>query len=244
MLWEIEIHSAAGQIDREAQRVLAESLNLGTSSITALRTARSFLIDTPASEDDVRKTAVGLLVDSLVEESSVRSMTGEAETDHPADQQLLNVLFKAGVTDLVARSTKQALQDQGLAVAEVATCRKYWFNEEATEEDITRLASRVLANDAIEQVLRGPLQLESLAVGSDYTFELQTVAITGMNDEELMHLSLLGQLYLSLTEMQTIQQAFSITRARPDGYRIGIRCSNLERTLFAQNARRSHSLSR
>src|SRR4029077_11363845 len=66
----------------------------------------------------------------------------------------------------------------------------------------------VLANDAIEHVVRGPLPLSSLAIGSDYHFKLVTIGIRGMSDTELARLSKEGQLYLSLTEMQTIQAHF------------------------------------
>jgi phosphoribosylformylglycinamidine synthase len=66
----------------------------------------------------------------------------------------------------------------------------------------------VLANDAIEHVITGPLQLSDLSVGSDYNFDLQTVAIRDMDDDALVRLSAEGQLYLSLTEMQTIRDYY------------------------------------
>ncbi len=53
------------------------------------------------------------------------------------------------------------------------------------------------------------MQLTDLHVGTDYEFELGTVAIRGMDsDEELMKLSADGQLYLQLAEMQTIRDYF------------------------------------
>ncbi|NOX54550.1 MAG: phosphoribosylformylglycinamidine synthase subunit PurL, partial [Planctomycetes bacterium] len=58
-------------------------------------------------------------------------------------------------------------------------------------------------------VVWGPLRLESLTVGSEYQFELVTVPIRQMSDEELMELSQTGQLYLSLVEMKTIQAYFA-----------------------------------
>jgi phosphoribosylformylglycinamidine synthase len=70
------------------------------------------------------------------------------------------------------------------------------------------VAKKVLANDAIEQILYGPLALDSIALGTDYDFELLTVAIRAMDDDALTTLSRDGQLYLNLTEMQTIKQHF------------------------------------
>ncbi|MCA9042663.1 MAG: phosphoribosylformylglycinamidine synthase, partial [Planctomycetaceae bacterium] len=93
-------------------------------------------------------------------------------------------------------------------VTGVATCRKYWINADADPQEVERLATRVLANESIEHVLSGPLQLNSLSLGREYRFELHHVPLRGMTDEQLAAYSKTGQLYLSLVEMQTIQQYF------------------------------------
>ena len=212
MLWEVEIHPATGEPDREGQRVLAECQILGTTSIREVQAARSFLIEGNVQEEQVRQAAEQILADIVAESYQLRPLA-DAE-GQPAgsngDQSpgLVNVLFKPGVTDNVATTTKSALQDLGLDVEAVATTRKYWMNDDAQSEELERAADRILANDAIEQVVWGPLKLTSLAVGSDYAFELRTVAIRAMSDEELLTQSKQGQLYLSLEEMQTIQQHF------------------------------------
>ena len=70
------------------------------------------------------------------------------------------------------------------------------------------LCSKVLANDSIEQVVIGPLDFRRLDVGQPYEFQLIRVPIRELDDAALEQLSRTGQLYLSLTEMQTIQQYF------------------------------------
>ena len=212
MLWEVEIHPIAGEVDREGQRVLTEAKAQGAASIRAIRAARSFLVEGDLDEATVKSRVVRLLADGVVESCRVRRLPADAgSAAHPSDTHslnLLNVLFKAGVTDNVAETASNALKSQGLAVTRVATCRKYWINADATATDLQRLSRRVLANDAIEQLLHGPLGLSTIAVGSEYNFKLTTVPIRTMNDDALAHLSKHGQLYLSLVEMQTIQQHF------------------------------------
>lgn len=207
MLWEVEIQPADNQVDREGSRVLAESKALGADSVQVVQTARSFLIEGDLDREVVERAATGLLADTVVETYSLHELAG-ADTNGSDNRHLLNVLFKPGVTDNVARSTRSALNDQGVAVDAVSTCRKYWFNPEATAADLERVAGKILSNDAIEQVAQGPLKMTSIALGSSYQFELQTVAIREMNDEQLVELSRTGQLYLNLTEMQTIKQHF------------------------------------
>ncbi len=66
----------------------------------------------------------------------------------------------------------------------------------------------MLANDAIEQVVVGPLPFDHLELGAPYQFKLLTVPIRALDDGALTRLAREGQLYLSLAEMQTIQAHF------------------------------------
>ncbi len=212
MLWEVEIHPIVGEVDREGQRVLTEARAQGAASIRTIRAARSFLVEGTLDEATVRSRVVRLLADGVVETCRVRALPADAASAaHPADSQGLkqiNVLYKPGVTDNVAETAASALKSQGLAVVRVATCRKYWINADAGVADLQKLSRRVLANDAIEQLIHGPLRLATIAVGSEYKFKLTTIPMREMDDAALTHLSKHGQLYLSLVEMQTIQQHF------------------------------------
>ncbi len=209
MLWEVEVRSVAGEDDREGARVLAECGALGIEGVSAIRSARSFLIEGSIIESDVERAARSLLADHVVESYSIHELSAGNGSDANGDAgALLNVLYNPGVTDNVAQSTRAALDDLGLAVDAVSTCRKYWIDGEPGSEDLGRLSSRILANDAIEHVVRGPLRMESIALGSAYEFELLTVPIRGMDDSQLKVLSSEGQLYLSLEEMRTIQRQF------------------------------------
>ncbi|MCH7990051.1 MAG: phosphoribosylformylglycinamidine synthase, partial [Planctomycetes bacterium] len=209
MLWEVEIQPTDNQIDREGARVLAESQALGANSIRSVRSARSFLIEGDLDRSIIEQVAANLLADSVVESVILHDLS-EPKTQQNGDDEchLLNVLFKPGVTDNVAGSTKSALLEMGVSVDAVSTCRKYRFNPDATQSDLERVAGKVLANDAIEQIVHGPLQLQSISVGSSYQFELKTVLLREMNDDALKALSNQGQLFLSLVEMQTIQKHF------------------------------------
>ncbi|MBC8113803.1 MAG: phosphoribosylformylglycinamidine synthase subunit PurS, partial [Candidatus Saccharimonas sp.] len=218
MLWEVEIRPAANEIDREAARVVNEAQALGASTVKQARSARAFLLQAASlSEADVNRAARTLLVDPVAEigqvtrvkrqepENTARSSSGSCLSTLDS-RLLLNVLFKPGVTDNVGMSTQKALVDLGFNVEAVATGRKYWFDAAASSADLDRVAKRILANDAIERVIVGPLHMDTIGAGSEYKFQLRTVAIRAMNDDALMHLSKHGQLYLSLAEMQTIQR--------------------------------------
>lgn len=205
MLWEVEIRPAAGEVDRDGLRVVGEAHALGVAGVKSVASARSFLLQGASlNNSDVVRAAQTLLVDPVAETFAAHPVS--AKTNTAVEGQLLNVLFKPGVTDNVALSTQKALADLGFVVDTVATCRKYWFETDISDGDLDRIAKRVLANDAIERVIAGPLHMDQIGAGSEYKFQLRTVPIRTMNDDALMHLSKHGQLYLSLAEMQTIKQ--------------------------------------
>jgi phosphoribosylformylglycinamidine synthase subunit PurSL len=210
MLWEVEIRPSADEIDREGLRIVQEAHDLQASTIRHVESARSFLLQGASlSAADLKRAALMLLVDPVAEHFEIREIsdhetTGSSSTRSAAT--LLNVLYKPGVTDNVATSTQKALSDLGFTVDTVATVRKYWFEAGVSTSDLERVTKRVLANDAVERVISGPMRMSKIGAGSDYKFQLRTVPIRTMDDNALKDLSKYGQLYLSLTEMQTIKQ--------------------------------------
>jgi phosphoribosylformylglycinamidine synthase subunit PurSL len=109
--------------------------------------------------------------------------------------------------DPVAQSAEQAIADFGLQVEAIRTLRKYWVSG-LDPVEVALFGSKILANDSIEQIILGPLELTELHVGSPYLFQLVTVPIRELDDDALWRLSREGQLYLTLVEMQTIQQYY------------------------------------
>ena len=209
MLWEVDIHPRAGQRDAAALQIVSEAADLGLSRPVTVSTARGYLLQGPLEADDVRRAARELFSDPIVEET-VTYPVGNPELSAVSPQRpiLVHVLRKPGVMDPVAQSAQAALGDIGIRVEAIRTLRKYWFGPLA-DDDLDRLCSKLLANDAIEQVVVGPLVLDRLALGSAYRFQRQTVSLESLDDEGLLRLSRERQLYLSLAEMQTIREHFA-----------------------------------
>jgi phosphoribosylformylglycinamidine synthase len=234
MLWEIDIHPAEGQPDRAADRIAVAARELGLADELHVATARGFLVQgQQLDRDDVERLANELLADLVVERAVIGGLSktrrqGDKETRRgeesssfslspglpvslsrfPSDEtQVVSVLLKPGVMDPVAQSALAAATELGISVQAVATLRKYWFAG-ASGDEIRAVGERLLANDAIEQVIVGPLRLERLEIGQPYRFELRTVPIRGLDDDALVRLSREGQLYLQPAEMQTIRQYF------------------------------------
>ncbi|MEM6689448.1 MAG: phosphoribosylformylglycinamidine synthase subunit PurS, partial [Planctomycetota bacterium] len=208
-LWQIDIYPAEGQINRQAERVSDEIQELGLGNDISIVFARSFLVEGSLEHDDAEKLATTLLADSVTEHPIV-AIAGSEDLNEPpgAETTAVHVLPKPGVMDPVATSTLMAAKDAGFAVDGVRTMRKYWVDESVDESSMQSICRRILANDAIEQAVVGPLELTTLEVGSDYQFDLVSVPIRTLDNDGLERLSKDGQLYLTLIEMQTIRNHF------------------------------------
>ena len=67
----------------------------------------------------------------------------------------------------------------------------------------------MLANEAVEHAVLGPLAIDHLGQGKPYRFQKIDVPIRGLPDVDLTRLSKEGQLALNVDEMRTIQAHFA-----------------------------------
>jgi len=208
MLWEVDIYPRPDQPNLAALRVKAEAADLGVDSSLGVTAGWGYLLQGDLDRSQVLRVAHELLADPIVEETVV-APAGDEALHRPRDGlcRLVHVLPKPGVMDPVAQSAMAAIADLGCPVEAVRTLKKYWLSP-LTDEKLQWLCAKVLADDAIEQAIVGPLGLTRLETGSPYEFKLVTVPLQSMNDAALETLSREGQLFLSLAEMKTIQEHF------------------------------------
>jgi len=209
MLWEVDIYPKEGQPNLAARRVAGDAADLGLAPDLAVVAAQGYLIQGDMDRAQVLRIAHELLADRVVERTVVAPVGDETLARPPEGcPRLIHVLPKPGVMDPVAQSAMAAIGDFGIRAEAVRTLKKYWIGH-LPEEKLGLLCSKVLANDAVEQVIVGPLGFSRLEVGAPYQFKLVTVPIRQMDDAALEQLSRQGQLFLSLAEMQTIKAHFA-----------------------------------
>jgi phosphoribosylformylglycinamidine synthase len=208
MLWEIEIEPRGS--DPERDRVGAEFALLThdePQEAGIARSSRGYLLEGEIGQDDVDRLIAELLADQLVETGQASPLALRYAAK--ADDSTWTVLLKPGVMDPVAMSVADAARDLGIALSSVRTFRRYYRQPDRhLPADRQAALRKILANDAIEQVVKGKLADEHLTLGKEYVFRLETVPIREMDDSALEKLSRDGQLSLSLAEMRTIEQHF------------------------------------
>jgi phosphoribosylformylglycinamidine synthase len=207
MLWQVEILPKAEDVEK--QRV-AHEFDLLTHSRRGqdllASSSHGYLIEGDVVTEQQQAALANLLVDPVVEFVSVGPLNGN-HTPYWRDR-MITVLLKPGVMDPVAQSVIETARDLGLSVQSVRTYRRYFTAEPLDDADRPVLFRKVLANDAIEQIVEGPLTLDHLTFGTPYQFRRVVVPLRQLDDAGLMKTSRDGQLALSLAEMKTIQAHF------------------------------------
>ncbi|HVT89977.1 MAG TPA: phosphoribosylformylglycinamidine synthase subunit PurS, partial [Tepidisphaeraceae bacterium] len=191
------------QPDPLGQAIRNQIAEFGADSGT-ISTYRIFLIDSDAEPAQIRRAARQLLADPIVEE------TRPANGDYRVEIHL-----KPGVMDPVANSTEMAMRDMGIDVRQVRTGRAYVMDRKIDRKELERIVWRVLANNVIESLHFEPFLPDQLPSAQQYKFELRTVEIRKLNDDQLKKLSRDGHLFLSLAEMKAIQNYFRDRNREP-----------------------------
>ncbi len=214
-LWEIELQPLPGHPDRLAENVLQSLTDLGFSSSGRARAAKSYLVAGSMEKKDAERIARELLCDQVVQQFAVDKVSSESVLQSTAvEEAFYQVLYKPGVMDPESQSVLGAIQSLGLAATDCRTVRKYWLSEFPPDQ-LQWLATKILSNDSIEQLVIGPLPFQKLSLGQTYTFGLSHVELLSALDEKLLQISRDWQLSLTLVEMQTIQTHYRELNREP-----------------------------
>ncbi len=209
MLWELEIKPLGRDGERERVCDEFDLLTHAERGGDLIESAtRGFLLEGELTDDQRARLTSEVLVDPLVERGEFAEVG--ARTGH-----YYTVLLKPGVMDPVAQTVLDALAMLGVPATAVRRFRRYYGSPEIPSLDRDVLFRKVLANDAIEQIVVGPVKADHLAFGAPYKFKLATVPVAGLDDAGLVKLSKENTLALSLDEMKVVQAHFRELNREP-----------------------------
>ncbi|MEI6504443.1 MAG: phosphoribosylformylglycinamidine synthase subunit PurL [Planctomycetota bacterium] len=209
MLWEVDVSLTDAAADHAAREVVAGASGLGITGCTRARTAAGWLIEGDLSRTDVDRIAATLLADPVTE-SFVIDEVGAPHLSSGADglPTVVHVLPRAGVTDPAGLTAQEALALLGHPGVIVRSLRKFWLPKLAAA-DVERLAGKLLANDAIQDIVVGPLTITSLAGGRTWAFTKETIHLAGLDDTALERLSRGRCLALTVRELHAVRDHFA-----------------------------------
>src|SRR6516162_10000796 len=216
MLWEIEILPKKGDPDLDRVCEEYELLTHPRVARDLVRgSSRGYLLESDVGRDKVERLMADLFVDPLVESPRLTKL--DCQPSHSENgSRSLTVLLKPGVMDPVAMTVVEAARNFGIQLDSVHTFRRYYVNtRHPTLTTRDSVLARILANDAIERVIEGPISAQHLTLGARYDFHRVIIPLGGLDDTALERVSRDGQLSLSLAEMKTIQAHYRESRREP-----------------------------
>ncbi|MEL7473876.1 MAG: phosphoribosylformylglycinamidine synthase subunit PurS, partial [Planctomycetota bacterium] len=206
----IEVRPASGRPDPRGERLLHDARAIGHAALSAVRTAKVYLIEADLSPEQADRLAASLLTDPVIETFA------HATTQAPADAALIEVHPLPGVMDPAAQSVANAATEL-LGLAEpptVSTGRRYELVG-VDRSAAKAVAKRLLANNVVQAIHTEPHHPAALPHGHPAEFKLTHIPIRDLTDEQLERLSRDAHLFLSPEEMRAIQTEYRTLDREP-----------------------------
>ncbi len=206
MLYQIEIAVREDFIDPLAAAIQSDIRDLGIESVERVKTVQIYLFEGEMKDADAERAAQELVADPVVNTYAINKPVLDQQTGSP---HIIQVVKKPGVMDPVEASVNKALGDLGLKAEHFKTASKFLLYGQLEQDDLHEIGSRVLANEVIEALIYDAGQLEIPPAPAAYKLKVEHVDLKGLSDDELLKLSVKGQLHLNLTEMHIVRDYFS-----------------------------------
>ncbi len=209
--WRVELFRRQAADDPDAADLLEAAREIGVAGLASARCGRGYLLPAELEPERVERIVHELLADPVLDEVRL-TPPGEVPGRASSAHRVL-IARRAGVMDPVAQTIERALRRGGLVAEDapllVTTFRAWELAGELSPADLETLASRVLANDTIEDVA---IDHEGLAYGVPAPSPRHgrvEVPLVALDDAALLELSREGGLSLNLEEMRAIQAHFA-----------------------------------
>jgi phosphoribosylformylglycinamidine synthase subunit PurSL len=228
--------------DPRGERIKREIEHFLHLDVDKVRTIDVYTVDVALSADELTQVAAGPFSDPVIQDYAI-----DAPAAHGFDY-LVEVGFRAGVTDNVGRTAGEAiayLTGRPVAAGEgVYTSVQYLISGKLSAADVERIATGLLCNTLIQryQVLDAAGFVKQGGVAA-FVPKVQVEAKVEVNeidlevaDEELMRISRDGVLALTLDEMKIIQAHYRDPQVRETRSKMGLgaRPTDVELEALAQ----------
>ncbi|MEM9890855.1 MAG: phosphoribosylformylglycinamidine synthase subunit PurL [Actinomycetota bacterium] len=207
-----------GAVDSSANGLQAQAESFGFD-VGSIRTLRLVHLRGDLSDTQLDELADRLLIDPVGQWwQHAADHLGGLEGDEPATR-VVEVGLRPGVTDREGAELVRAAAELDLPVEVAGVGRRYLIasgddDEAMAADDLERLAAQVLHNDVVERWAEGllsPAFTDPSAKGGG----IDTIAITGLDDDGLVEIGATRRLGMSLIELRAVQEHYREIGAEP-----------------------------
>ncbi|MCI0511849.1 phosphoribosylformylglycinamidine synthase subunit PurL [candidate division KSB1 bacterium] len=210
MITKVEIGTQSQYFDAFSQKILKDIHDLGLAQVSRVTANQVYYLLGNLTRQQMQLICEQLLVDPVTQFYALNQVLRTAT----AAEWSVEITYNPGVMDPVEESARKGITDLGLTqVEKVKTAVRYYIQGELTATQQALIVDKILANKVIQHVLQPN---EAIFAGPrSYQFKRIEVPLLEVDDAQLAHLSRVGQLYLNLEEMRTIQAYFQKLDRQP-----------------------------
>ncbi len=189
-----------------ARALVDDAHALGIEHVAEIEKHDLYFVRGELNENELARLAHELLTDSVTQKFVWRN----GATDQ--NGQVIEVALRAGVTDPVAHEIVRAAHALGNGnVEQAATGQRYTLRGKndapLAENELHTLARRLIANDVIQRYALGEIEA-TFPQDARASGIVETISITELSDDELLHISNERRAALDLNEMRAIQNYY------------------------------------
>ncbi len=222
-------------------RAIREDLKIGVSGV---RVVSVFTIDADLAPDELSTIAGNLLVDPIIQHSSIDSPLAAADEFDFA----VEVAYLPGVTDNVGRTAREGISlifpNRLSSEQKVYASLQYRIRGLSDRSEAERIATGLLGNPLIQRFVildrKAFISRHGIApcvpkVAGSHDATVSEIDLS-VADDELVRISREGVLALSIAEMKAIQDYIGRETAAPQRGRVGLgdRITDVELEVIAQ----------
>ena len=199
----LEVH---GSHASASAAILRDALALGVAALEGCTISRLYFINHDLSTAQIEQLCTWLLVDPVTEQAHWGPVDAPARS--LPGSHVIEVTFRPGVTDVAARELARGMAEIGLPTAEIVTGTRYELTGDLCNDDLRRLARKLLSNETVQHFSLGPTfpHFGAEAAGRG---EVESVPLNGLDGEQLLALSRRRLLSLDVHEMTAIQAFYA-----------------------------------
>jgi phosphoribosylformylglycinamidine synthase II len=198
-LQEVRVMAHAADGDPQGKNVLGDIHRLGITTITEVRTAKVYRLESLYPE------RADFLARALLCERITHDYLLNNRFDAGA-KQVIEVGYKPGVMNPEAASLLKSAHDLGVATLHAAdSSMEYYFFGEFTQDELERVVAELLVNKTVQMMIE---QKPTTLVITGFRGKITTIPVRELDEPALVDLSKRRQLHLDLKEMLAIQHFF------------------------------------
>jgi phosphoribosylformylglycinamidine synthase II len=206
-----EVRPAPGRLDARGTRLRDDAPTLGLSP-AEVSAARVYLVEAALSPEQVQRIGDALLADRVTERCTQGSTPADSAAAVVEVHPLPGVMDPAGlsvreaIADLLQIPLHAGLDDDASPI-HVSTGWRFDVRG-LSPADARTLVRGLVANPVIHRIHDGSWTPDALPRGHAADFQVRSISLLTLTDEQLQRLSRDAHLFLSLDEMRAVQTEF------------------------------------